>query len=87
MVVVLATIGLLAFTAMLFSASGPSGGGVIAPFGSVIAGVFATMCSATAARGSRGRQRFAWTVMSIGLAGWTAGVERFRSERQAYLLY
>jgi diguanylate cyclase (GGDEF)-like protein len=72
-VVVLATIGLLVFAAMLFSARGASGCAVIAPTGTVIGGVFATMCSAAAARGSRGRQRLAWTVMSIGLVGWTAG--------------
>ncbi|KLO33963.1 hypothetical protein ABW17_27380 [Mycobacterium nebraskense] len=71
--VVLATIGLFVFAAMLFSSDGGSGRAVLAPAGSVIAGVFATTCSVRAARRSRGRQRLAWTVMSTGLVGWTAG--------------
>ncbi|ORW25259.1 hypothetical protein AWC17_02060 [Mycobacterium nebraskense] len=71
--VVLATIGLFVFAAMLFSSDGGPGRAVLAPAGSVIAGVFATTCSVRAARRSRGRQRLAWTVMSTGLVGWTAG--------------
>ncbi len=73
MVVVLATIGLLVFAALLSKADSASGGAVIAAAGSVIGGVLATACGATAARASQGRQRLAWTVMSIGLFGWTAG--------------
>ncbi|MGD1257240.1 putative bifunctional diguanylate cyclase/phosphodiesterase [Mycobacterium seoulense] len=72
-VVVLATIGLLVFAAMLFGASDASRRAVIASAGTVIGGIFATTCSLTAAYRSRGRQRFAWTVMSIALVGWTAG--------------
>lgn len=72
-VVVLATIGLLVFAAMLFGANGAPGRWLLAPAGSVIAGVFALACSASAARGSRGRQRLAWTVMATGLFGWTVG--------------
>ncbi|WP_197503826.1 bifunctional diguanylate cyclase/phosphodiesterase [Mycobacterium sp. 852002-30065_SCH5024008] len=72
-VVVLATIGLLAFATMLFISNGASGRGLVAPAGSVIAGVFVLACSASAAHASRGRQRLAWTVLSTGLLGWTAG--------------
>ena len=41
--------------------------------GSVAASAFANACAINAARGSRGRQRLAWMVLAIGLAGWTAG--------------
>ncbi|ORV61802.1 hypothetical protein AWC03_09265 [Mycobacterium europaeum] len=61
------------FAAMLFGAGGASRRAVIASAGTVIGGAFAAGCSISAARRSRGRQRFAWTVMSIALVGWTAG--------------
>ncbi|OBI22616.1 hypothetical protein A5713_11005 [Mycobacterium sp. E2497] len=69
----LATIGLLVFAAMLFGAGDASRRAVIASAGTVVGGVFAAGCSISAARRSRSRQRFAWIVMSIALAGWTAG--------------
>jgi diguanylate cyclase len=72
-VVVLAAVGLLVFAAMLLGGSDAPHRAVIAPAGTVVSGVFATACSFSAARGSRGRQRTAWTVMSLALAGWTVG--------------
>ncbi len=73
MVVVLATVGLVAFAVALLGWKAAPGRAVLAPAGSLLAGVFATTCSVYAARGSRGRQRLAWTVLSTGLVGWTAG--------------
>ncbi|OCB27846.1 hypothetical protein A5675_09710 [Mycobacterium malmoense] len=71
--IVLATVALLVFAAMLVSSHGAPGRAAVAPAGSLIAGVFATTCSVRAARRSRGRQRLAWTAMSAGLVGWTTG--------------
>lgn len=71
-VVVLATVGLVVFAAM-FLTSSAQGRAVLAPAGSVIAGVVAIGCSVLAARGSRGRQRLAWAAMATGLVGWTGG--------------
>ncbi|OBH29198.1 hypothetical protein A5692_01855 [Mycobacterium sp. E342] len=73
MVVVLATIALVVFAGMLFGAGSASQHAVVASTGTFIGGVFATTFSVRAARRSRGRQRFAWTVQSIALVGWTAG--------------
>lgn len=72
-VVVLATIGLFAFAAVLLGWKGVPGRAVVAPAGSLVAGAFAAAWAVSAARGSRGRQRLAWTVLSTGLVGWTAG--------------
>jgi diguanylate cyclase len=73
--VALATVGLLVFAVMLLrgsGGSGPVGVAVIGPVGSVVMSAFATSCAAGAAWAARGGQRLAWTVMTIGLAGWTA---------------
>jgi diguanylate cyclase len=63
----LATAGLLVFAVMLLRGNGDSG-----PAGSLAVSAFATSCAASAAWAARGGQRLAWTVMTIGLAGWTA---------------
>ncbi|WP_156746602.1 hypothetical protein, partial [Mycobacterium sp. E1715] len=70
--VVLATVGLVVFAATLLTSSAP-GRAVLAPAGSVVAGILAIACAVIAAHGSRGRQRLAWAAMSTGLVGWTAG--------------
>lgn len=72
-VVVLATIGLPVFAVMLLSGSSASEHKAIAPIGSVVISMFANGCAVSAARASRGRQRVAWAILSIGLGGWTAG--------------
>ena len=72
-VVVLATVGLLAYGVMLFTANGASDHALTASAGLWILSVFANGCAVVAARAARARQRLAWTIFSIGLAGWTAG--------------
>lgn len=72
-VVVLATVGLLAYGVMLFGGGGTSDHSLIAPVGLWILSVFANGCTVVAARAAQGRQRLAWTIFSIGVAGWTAG--------------
>ncbi len=47
--------------------------GAVSDVGSLLAGGFATVCAATTARSSRGRQRHAWLAMTVGLAGWLLG--------------
>ncbi|WAC93474.1 putative bifunctional diguanylate cyclase/phosphodiesterase [Mycobacterium sp. Aquia_213] len=69
----LATVGLLVYGVLLFTRSGASDRALTAPVGLWILSVFSNGCAVVAARASRGRQRLAWTVLSIGLAGWTAG--------------
>jgi diguanylate cyclase (GGDEF)-like protein len=69
----LATIGFVAFAVLLFAESNASDHAFTGPVGLWILSVFANGCAVEAARVSRGRQRLAWTVLSIGLAGWTAG--------------
>ncbi|MEM6107018.1 bifunctional diguanylate cyclase/phosphodiesterase [Mycobacterium sp. 050272] len=69
----LATVGLLVFGLLLFTRTGPSDRAVTGPIGLWIIGMFSNDCAVGAARIGRGRQRLAWTVLSIGLAGWTAG--------------
>jgi diguanylate cyclase len=73
--IALATFGLLVFAAMLSGggSSGPTGVAVIGPVGSFAMSAFATSCAAGAAWAARGGQRLAWTVLAIGLGGWTAG--------------
>ncbi|OBA59862.1 hypothetical protein A5647_15330 [Mycobacterium sp. 1100029.7] len=68
-VIVSATIGLLVYGVLLFTGKNAA----IAPVGLWIMSMFSNGCAVVAARVARGRQRLAWTVMSIGLAGWTAG--------------
>jgi diguanylate cyclase len=68
-VIVLATIGLLVYGLLLFVGRSA----FIAPVGLWILSMFANGAAVVAARVARGRQRLAWTVLSIGLAGWTAG--------------
>ena len=68
-VAVLATVGLLVYGVLLFT----SRGGLTAPVGLWILSVFSNGCAVVAARSSRGRQRLAWTVLSIGLAAFAAG--------------
>ncbi|MCV7425217.1 putative bifunctional diguanylate cyclase/phosphodiesterase [Mycobacterium montefiorense] len=72
-VAVLATVGLLVYGVLLFTENGSSDRALTGPVGLWILSVFANGCAVVAARASRGRQRLAWTVLSIGLAGWTAG--------------
>lgn len=72
-VVVLATVGLVVYAALLFTRSGAPDHASIAPVGLWIISMFANGCAVYAARSARRRQRLAWTVLSIGLAGWTAG--------------
>jgi len=74
--VVVATIGLLFFTGMLLSGHGgvgSTGVAIIGPVGSLVMGVFATVCAANAAWAADGGQRRAWTALAIGLGGWAAG--------------
>ncbi|WP_264993106.1 hypothetical protein, partial [Mycobacterium montefiorense] len=71
-VAVLATVGLLVYGVLLFTENGSSDRALTGPVGLWILSVFANGCAVVAARASRGRQRLAWTVLSIGLAGWTA---------------
>jgi diguanylate cyclase len=73
---VLATIGLLFFVVMVFTGnarSGLLGSNAIGPTGSAIMGLFATGCAVAAALAAQGGQRLAWTVVAIGLGGWTVG--------------
>jgi diguanylate cyclase len=72
-VAVLATVGLVVFGVLLFTRSDPSDRVLTGPVGLWIMSVFSNGCAVAAARVSRARQRLAWTVLSIGLAGWTAG--------------
>lgn len=72
-VVVLATVALLVFAVLLFTESGASDYSLTSPVGLWFISVFANGCAVAAARAARRRQRLAWTVLSIGLAGWTAG--------------
>ncbi|CDO89425.1 hypothetical protein AWC29_12910 [Mycobacterium triplex] len=69
----LATVGLLVFGVLLFTRSAPSDRALTGPVGLWILSVFSNGCAVVAARVSRGRQRLAWTVLSIALAAWTAG--------------
>ncbi|WAJ43197.1 bifunctional diguanylate cyclase/phosphodiesterase [Mycobacterium sp. Aquia_216] len=69
----LATIGLLTYGVVLLASSGAPDRGMAAPLGLWLLSVFANGCAVSAARGSRGRQRLAWTVLSIGLTAWAAG--------------
>ena len=71
-----ATVGLLVFAGMLLCGSvvsGPAAVAVVGPAGSVVMGVFATSCAASAARAAQAGQRLAWIVLAIGLGGWVAG--------------
>jgi diguanylate cyclase (GGDEF)-like protein len=72
-VVVLATAGLLVFGVLLFTRSGASDRPLTGPAGLWLLSMFANGCAVHAARAARRRQRLAWTVLSIGLAGWAAG--------------
>lgn len=72
-VAVSATVGLLVYGVLLFTGSGASDRALAAPVGLWILSVFSNGCAVVAARMARGRQRLAWTVLSIGLAAWTAG--------------
>ncbi|SPM36072.1 diguanylate cyclase/phosphodiesterase [Mycobacterium rhizamassiliense] len=72
-VVVLATVGLLVYGGLLLTASAASERALTGAVGLWISSVFANGCAVVAARAARGRQRLAWTIFSIGLAGWTAG--------------
>ncbi|BBY19857.1 hypothetical protein MSTO_00620 [Mycobacterium stomatepiae] len=69
----LATVGLLVFGVLLFTRSSPSDHALTGPVGLWILSVFSNGCAVVAARMAQGRQRLAWTVLSIGLAAWTAG--------------
>ncbi|MEE6138881.1 bifunctional diguanylate cyclase/phosphodiesterase [Mycobacterium sp. 050128] len=69
----MATVGLLVYGVLLFTRSGPSDRALTGPVGLWILSVFSNGCAVVAARSSRGRQRLAWTVLSIGLSAWTAG--------------
>jgi diguanylate cyclase (GGDEF)-like protein len=73
---VLATLTLLFFAGMLLSGIGHFGrvgAAVIGPAGSLVMGVFATSCAASAAWAAHGGQRRGWIALSIGLGGSTAG--------------
>lgn len=72
-VAVLATVGLLGYGVLVITRSGASDRAIAAPIGLWILSMFSNGCAVVAARASRGRQRLAWTVLSIGLAAWTAG--------------
>jgi diguanylate cyclase (GGDEF)-like protein len=72
-VVVLATVGLLVYGAMVLAESGAADHALTRPVGLWVLSVFSNGCAVVAARAARGRQRLAWTMLSIGLAGWTAG--------------
>lgn len=74
--IVLATVGLLVFSWMLLSGSGgsgPTGAPLIGPVGSLLMSMFATGCAASAGWAAQGGQRLSWTVLGIGLGGWTIG--------------
>src|SRR5690242_5465947 len=73
----LVLIGAAAF--VLFSAwllagwGGPSTAQVVSDLGSLVFGVLAIGCMAIAARRSEGRQRRAWTALTVGVVCWTGG--------------
>ncbi|BAX93393.1 putative bifunctional diguanylate cyclase/phosphodiesterase [Mycobacterium shigaense] len=69
----LATVGLLVFGALVLADSGAWDHSLTRPVGLWVLSVFANACAVIAARSARGRQRLAWTMLSIGLAGWAAG--------------
>ena len=74
--VFLASVGVLAFATILLSGTtdpGPTGLDLLGPLGTVLMGALATVCAAGAAKASHRRQRLAWVVVAIGLAGWTVG--------------
>jgi diguanylate cyclase (GGDEF)-like protein len=74
--VVLATVGVLAFGVLLLlgrNASGRTELDLVEPLGAVLMGVFATACAAGAAKASRRGQRLAWSALAAGLGGWAAG--------------
>src|ERR1700756_5595016 len=74
--IVLATVGLLVFSAMLLNGSGgsgPTGATEIGPVGSLVMSIFAAGCAARAGWAAQGGQRLSWFVLGIGLGGWAAG--------------
>ena len=52
---------------------GPSTVQAISDVGSLLAGGFAIVCTSLTARSSRGRQRWAWLALTVGLLGWFFG--------------
>ena len=52
---------------------GPATVTKVSDLGSLLASSFAVVCAALTARVSRGRQRWAWTAVTVGLSGWFLG--------------
>jgi diguanylate cyclase (GGDEF)-like protein len=52
---------------------GPDTLKVVSDLGAVFFGLFAAVSSGVAALSSHGRQRWAWTALTVGLAGWVLG--------------
>ncbi|MEO3757562.1 bifunctional diguanylate cyclase/phosphodiesterase [Mycobacterium sp. B14F4] len=70
----IATGAAIVFTVWLIGGwGGESTVRVVDSLGMIGFAVFATVCSALAARSAQGRQRQAWTWMTVGLGGWTFG--------------
>lgn len=72
-VAVLATVGLVVFGVLLFTGNGASDRALAGALGLWLVSIYSNGCAVVAARLAHGRQRLAWTVLSIGLAAWTAG--------------
>lgn len=67
-------LGLVAFAAwLLFDVGGPAANSVSASLGGIAFSVFATGCAFFAAMRVRGRQRAAWTCLTVGLASYAVG--------------
>ncbi len=72
-------VGVPAAVGVLFAAwlIGGWGGAItvraVDDLGMVVFSLFAAVCAAFAARSSRGRQRIAWTCISVGAGGWGVG--------------
>ncbi len=74
--VVSATACVVIFSAMLLGGTrltGPTGLDLLAPVGVLLQGGIAAACAGGAAKASHGGQRLAWSGVSAGLIGWTAG--------------
>jgi diguanylate cyclase (GGDEF)-like protein len=73
------TCGALGVAFLVFAASlicgwgGPSTVVMVSDVGSLLAGGFAAMCAGITARSSHGRQRHAWSALTIALTGWFFG--------------
>lgn len=60
-------------TWLLLGWGGPTGVLVVSDIGSLLAGGFAACSAARTALVCRGRQRWAWLALTVGLAGWFFG--------------